>query len=88
MQRKADGLAIHKQTLMTFHNRKSLQWAKKSSRVWTELQHGIEFNNTELFSRKLRVFQKRDFGQFANFLLIAPGQKRGFGEEMRTPGNR
>ena len=49
MQRKADGHAIHKQTLMTFHNRKSLQWAKKSSRVWTELQHGIEFNNTELF---------------------------------------
>ena len=49
MQRKADGHAIHKQTLMTFLNRKSLYWTKKSSRVWTELQHGIGFNNTELF---------------------------------------
>ena len=50
MQRKADGHAIHKQTLMTFHTCKSLHWAKKSSRVWTELQHSIGFNNTEQFS--------------------------------------
>ena len=50
MQRKAGGHAIHKQTLMTFHIRKSLHRSKKSSRVWTELQHGIGFNNTELFS--------------------------------------
>ena len=50
MQRKADGHAIHKRTLMTFQNRKSLHWAKKSSREWTELQHGTGFNNTELFS--------------------------------------
>ena len=39
MQRKADDHAIHKQTLMTFHTRKSLHSAKKSSREWTELQH-------------------------------------------------
>ena len=67
MQRKADGHAIHKQTLMTFHNRKSLHWAKKSSRVWTELQNRTRFNNTELFSEIWWFFYKRDFGQLANF---------------------
>ena len=41
MQKKADGHAIHKQTLMAFHSRKSLHSAKKSSREWTELQHRI-----------------------------------------------
>ena len=50
MQRKANGHALRKQTLMPFHSHKSLHWAKKSSRGWTEFQHRTRFNNTELFS--------------------------------------
>ena len=37
MQRKANGHAIHKQTLMTFQSRKSLHRAKKSTKELTEL---------------------------------------------------
>ena len=34
----------------THLSHKSLHWAKKSSRGWTEFQHRTRFNNTELFS--------------------------------------
>ena len=74
MQRKADGHAIHKQTLMTFHNRKSLQWAKKSSRVKKvycitqvkniedELIRSTDIKRIEeLLSSKSKTDFKRDF---------------------------
>ena len=54
MQRKADGHAIHKQTLMTFHNRKSLQLGEEIIKSMDRISASIpRFNNTELFSVNL-----------------------------------
>ena len=65
MQKKADGHAIHKQTLMAFHSRKSLHSAKKSSREWTELQHRIVGTGTMKKTFQTKDSQVRD-------LLIYP----------------